>query len=119
MTGHFTSYINRTDHELATPFRMPIDKRLRRAEVCIVEVVTPTIGSRQALPEPSLEAEGCQSTPSVHEISARSCGSLAATGAAGSACIARNVIPRVRPPVYCVQYARRDGNMPANAVCTH
>ncbi len=36
-----------------------------------------------------------------------------------AACIGRNVIPRVRPPVCCVQYAGHDGDMPAIPACTH
>jgi hypothetical protein len=33
------------------------------------------------------------------------------------ACIARNVIPRLGPPVCCVQYAGREDTIAANADC--
>ena len=36
-----------------------------------------------------------------------------------AACIARNVIPGVNPPVYCVQDSRYGPTIPANSVCTH
>ena len=35
-----------------------------------------------------------------------------------AACIARNVIPRVRPPVCCVQCAALGGVMPSIPICT-
>jgi len=35
-----------------------------------------------------------------------------------AACIARNVIPRVNPPVYCVQDSRYGPTIPANSICT-
>jgi hypothetical protein len=33
---------------------------------------------------------------------------------ASDACIARNVIPRVRPPIYCVQYAGTNRDIASN-----
>ena len=37
---------------------------------------------------------------------------------AGIACIARNVIPRVSPRVYCVQDSCWGARIPANMICT-
>ena len=37
---------------------------------------------------------------------------------ASAACIARNVIPRVSPPVCCVQYAPSNSDIASNIDCT-
>ncbi len=41
-----------------------------------------------------------------------------ARGETGAAGIGRKVIPRVRTPVCCVQYAMLSGNAACNAYCT-
>jgi hypothetical protein len=43
----------------------------------------------------------------------------AGDGGVDVACIARNVVPRDNPPVYCVQDSRYDSIIPANPNCTH
>jgi hypothetical protein len=85
---------------------------LAQAAVLLVQAVefSPLCGGRSLV----LPAPDRSSRARLSRNNAIQAGSLAGDGGADVACIARNVIPRVNPPVYCVQDSRYDSIIPAN-----